>query len=550
MPKCFAVFLTAGRHPILFSLALASFAAVAESRPKVILGSGWDLLDATTEDVWRNRAKFAETGLDGILMSLDRTGADGKRSDGRGILDRVEWQDSDFDRSRKLVAECVACPGLRESMALAFLIPHKRLDWKDDEGWRIAANNVSRLARAAKSCGLKGLVFDHEDYFKQRQFRLNPQDGDFDAVCALARWRGREFFGALFREYSDVRLLFYWMFTEWRDVVRSQDPLSVIRTYKGGDVWPAFLNGLLDVVPPGVRLVDGNESNGYRTDVRKANFQTGAWESLRAVLPLVAPENRAKYLNQVSVGFGIYIDSYVCDESICWAFPPLGGSRAAACRQNVLAAAAVADDCLWVYGEAGAWVDWDDKRSAKMRGKTWNSQLPGVAQTMRLAADRVGAMRDLVAAGQLTNLVADVESKDGKLPPWVTTWTKESRPSDKDIFQYDAAEGAARAGCLKLVGDGTFTVSANGLTPGEAVYVRLKAKGRAPSVNVAWKRNGSWDWNLGSNLLAPEGKDPAAWRTVEGVFVVPDTINGLGVTLSGQASEENAIRFDDIEIWR
>jgi hypothetical protein len=299
-----------------------------------------------------------------------------------------------------------------------------------------------------------------------------------------------------------------------------------------------------------VRFVDGNESNGYRTDVRKTNFQTGAWESLRGVLPLVAPENRAKYLNQVSVGFGIYIDSYVCDDGNIWAFPPLGGSRAAACRQNVMAAAAVADDCIWVYGEAGTWVDWDDKRSSKMKGKTWNSQLTGFSQTMRLAADRVGVMRELAATGRLTNMVAAVESKDGKVPPWITTWTKDPRPSDKDIFQYDAADGASRAGCLKLVGDGTFTVSANGLTPGEAVYVRLKAKGRTPSVNVAWRRNGSWDWNLGSNLLAPTEKNQAVWRTVEGVFVVPDTVDGVGVTMSGQASEENPVRFDDVEILR
>ena len=306
-------------------IAVAGGSALGARTGVTVVGSGWDLLDATTEDVWRNREKFAATGLDGILLSVDRVSSDGVRTNGRRLLAPEEWKEDEFRVSRGQIAECVRCAGLRESMALAFLIPPKRLAWTDDEAWRIAANNAGVLARVAKASGLKGLTLDHEDYTKQRQFRHEPSDPPLAKARELARARGRQFFGALFREFPDAKLLFYWMFTEWREIVRAPDVAAAADVYKGGDLWPAFLNGLLDVVPETATFIDGNETNGYKTDVRKGDFRVAGWESLRDVLPLVAPENRMKYLQRVSVGFGQYLDAYTKPEGTYLAIAQLGG---------------------------------------------------------------------------------------------------------------------------------------------------------------------------------------------------------------------------------
>ena len=534
--------------------ALAAFSAGAARTGVTVVGSGWDLLDATTEDVWRNREKFAATGLDGILLSVDRVSADGVRTNGRRLLAPEEWKEDEFRISRAQIAECVRCAGLRESMALAFLIPPKRLAWTDDEAWRIAANNAGVLARVAKASGLKGLTLDHEDYSKQRQFRHKPSDPPLAETRRLARERGRQFFGALVRGFPDAKLLFYWMFTEWRDVVRAQDVAAAGETFKGGDLWPAFLNGLLDVAPDTVKYIDGNETTGYKTDVRKAAYREGAYETLRDVLPLVAPENRDAYVRRVSVGFGIYLDSYTFPEDNWWAFPALGGSRAASFRQNAIAASEVADDVIWVYGERGAWVDWDRKHTPKLNRPTWESQLPGLARAIRLASGRLSAARKMAAEGAMTNLVTDVESTDGKLPKAFSTYTDE-KPVPADMFAWDMAEGASRPGCLKLIGKGSFLAYVTGLRPGEIIYVRLKAKARAPKATLGWRKGEKWDWSLskpiGSLLLtAAQGSDPSSWRTFEGVFVVPDGVDGAGVGMSNEIPSGEPVFFDDVEVFR
>ena len=61
----------------------ATMAPLPQNARKAIY-FGWDTLGATTEDVWRNREKFAETGFDGIAMPVN-----GETPDGRSFLGRM-----------------------------------------------------------------------------------------------------------------------------------------------------------------------------------------------------------------------------------------------------------------------------------------------------------------------------------------------------------------------------------------------------------------------------------------------------------------------------
>ena len=73
--------------PLLFVGEVFFFGSAAlAAGDKAIIGYGWDFLEATTEDVFRNRAKFADSGVDGVLMSVDGVKADGSRYQGRRVM--------------------------------------------------------------------------------------------------------------------------------------------------------------------------------------------------------------------------------------------------------------------------------------------------------------------------------------------------------------------------------------------------------------------------------------------------------------------------------
>ena len=132
------------------------------------------------------------------------------------------------------------------------------------------------------------------------------------------------------------------------------------------------------------------------------------------------------------------------------------------------------------------------------------------------------------------------------VPPEYVTWTREKNPP-ADRFVRDELEGFSAPGCLRLNGAGSFTATASGLRPGEVLYLRVRAKGAHPTVTVGWKRNGQWDWKIPGETFLGQPRAAAAWRTFEGLVVVPENANGLGFVLG---SIEGTMLYDDVEIWR
>ena len=108
----------------------AGFAA--QTGKKSILGYGWEFLAVGTEDVWRNRDKLAAVGYDGYLLPIDRQATDGSLVRARDLLAEKHRHEPDFDRRVAMLRECLALPGLSESLAFGSLITAKRLAWTDD----------------------------------------------------------------------------------------------------------------------------------------------------------------------------------------------------------------------------------------------------------------------------------------------------------------------------------------------------------------------------------------------------------------------------------
>jgi hypothetical protein len=94
----------------------------------------------------------------------------------------------------------------------------------------------------------------------------------------------------------------------------------------------------------------------YRYSSAKKDFAVSAHSTIRKQIDPVEPENRVKYLTQMQVGFGLYLDMYTTPENAKWYFPPTEGSRLRTFSENLAQAIDVADEYVWVYGEK-CWFD-------------------------------------------------------------------------------------------------------------------------------------------------------------------------------------------------
>ena len=79
-----------------------------------------------------------------------------------------------------------------------------------------------------------------------------------------------------------------------------------------GDLWPAFANGILDVMPWTAKIVEGDET-GYRYESKFNWFYFARNLQRNCALRLVAPEHRDKYRARTSTSFPVYLDAYTDD---------------------------------------------------------------------------------------------------------------------------------------------------------------------------------------------------------------------------------------------
>lgn len=497
---------------------------------KTLVGYGWEFLGATTDDVHRNRAKFAATGLDGVILPIDGKKASGKILHGRYLMSGYRYREDDFKGVVPKLREITACAGLSESMALTMLIPDRRIAWDDDAAWSTVSNNMAIVARLARAGGLKGLTIDHEDYNKALQFWRHTDDPA--DVVSLARLRGRQVFGGMFAEFPDAKILGFWLFSD---------------SYR---LWQSFLDGLLDVAPSTARLVDGNENYGYEADALKDDFRRDVWYVARRLKGIVAPENRAKYDACISVSFGQYMDMYTNERKGTYYFGPLDGSRVARLEDNLANAMRYSDDLVWIYGERGTWIDWDRKDNPKLAYPTWECQLPGVTRALRIAAGDGAAIDADIAAGALTNLIAnaDCDPVPGQDVPFYG-WTRLGEPAPKGIFDYEPEDGFPARGCLKLMGDGCFCLGAGNLKPGETVYLRVWTKGGG-HVGYDWQSGTKRHWYADRNILFPTGRAVGEWKEVFARLRVPEGMDKLNFALyGGTASATSPVLFDNVGLF-
>lgn len=291
-------------------------------------------------------------------------------------MDDAAWTDTAVAKYVALFREIVKRPALKQSFVNVWLVPTSRYDWCDDAEWRKLAESLAVLARMAKRGGLAGIALDSEDYSRVRQFIRADSDLPYAETAKLARQRGRECFSAIFREFPDITLFGFWFLSGTGAYRDSDDPVYLCE--RRNDLWPAFVNGMLDVIPQTARFVDGDEVAGYDGEAENGDFWKNAVTIFNRLLPLVEPENRAKYRSQVVTGAGLYLDSYTTKEGGVLYKGPLDGSRLGRFAANYAQAVRATGGFVWLYGERYGYIPWKNAGNRDWRNhKTWDEALSG-----------------------------------------------------------------------------------------------------------------------------------------------------------------------------
>ncbi len=519
---------------LLFVLAALPPILFAKDVPKKYIFASWELGDVTPQEILAHVDAFDRTGCDGVSYQLRAVlpGATPQRP--RRIMEKPLWTDEELGSLAPVFLKLAEHPSMRHSFFGVNTAPRNaRFRWDDDEAWGVFAANMATLARFARKVGVPGIITDFEDYWRKRQYYWAEGDPAYEEALRLARRRGREVFKGVFDAFPDVTILSFHLFTNDWEYPRVRDPKSLMTAKR--DLFPAFLNGLLDVMPPTAKLVDGFERS-YAAKSSKSTFYRIVRDQRQGILPLVEPENRAKYKTQHSVGFGLFVDAYSdsMKTNSVYYLDAVRGKRSTHLEENLRQATECADEYVWFWGQRGFWIDWpEDLKAPEWRdvfGVSWRKKY--------------------------------VDGKWGRIRPW-----RETLDGDFDLILRGVKDpdGCARVeyerqmaeGRLSNVGpsapsvaaDGRITIRVGGLAVGDWYGVALKMKGDAGGDELWFRFMGKERWRNGPVCLRFGSPDEAGWRMATTLVRIPDECNGLYLR-SMDAVAQKGLTFDGLVVFR
>ena len=540
-----------------FAAALVGSAAAAgpwAAPRKKIIAAGWDIGVARPEQMLADADLLDKTGLDGIVVGLPYE----KCADGK--FHKLGWEtmSSDFITEEvlgKYVSIYKELTFKHRAFADAFLacnwcpIASKRFRWDDDAAWAKFAANMKVIASVARRGGFVGVVGDGEDYGGKYQFFLRADEAPFDVTGPIARERGRQIGRAMFGEFPNMKLLSFWFLSLEQSYARATDAAEAMRGR--GDLWPMFINGILDVMPPEVEFIDGNEhAYGYKSERR--DFDASNVRQLTRAMALVAPENRAKYRAQMRVGFGLYLDQYLRPDGAPGARAAKNGSKAEALRACLEEAAYASDEYVWFWGEKQRWVKWHDLKPPfafmKIGAETWEEKLPGltkaILETKDPKAEIAARLAEFRASGAENLLAAALARKNAN-------WQEKN---SHGTFTTEPGKGSDGGPLLVAEGvsGGCFEPDATGLKKGDVLYGEAYVRGKgADCVLMHWKRNGAWASAVECVLEAFGEPDADGWqRVIVRTPPAPEGMTGVGFKIIRKQRPGERVEVDRAALFR
>lgn len=380
----------------LAALLLTSQPCLGDSTAtgKKLIGYGWGVPD--TEALRRDIRDMEQYPFDGIGFRMKGRYPDGETPIAYYAfrLERIEsaWLETDrenlrhvnFDRFTDNFVVINAAPGT--------------VDWFDDEHWSNAMHNVAVQLEAALIVNVKGILFDPEIYPLRGSMAplwcpkpLADDPALFRRYVSAARKRGRQFVETIGGKLPDavVLCLIQASYAVTKSAaLDSTDPEAALAKTNYA-LLPAFLDGMLDGISPGMRIVDGNEA-AYKY-ASAEEYDAARRLMKEQTLAVIAPENHRKYRKHVEAGQALYMDLVFAGRA------PLP-VEARHFEDRVYHALRTADTYVWCYAESWLWWPPSERR------------LPaGAIEAILNARDRLAgadasARRDLSAAVSPTDV--------------------------------------------------------------------------------------------------------------------------------------------------
>ena len=538
---------------LLLAVPLAACAAQLDPQgayQKKYIAFGWEFGYITPQDFLDHVDEFMKTPLDGVSINVLGDKAAGRRYQCfREICNPPRWTTNSLANLVAPIRRMSEYRCFRNSFISAWQPPKKRLAWTDDEAWGIASNNLRTVAWLAREGHMPGVKFDIEDYTRQRQFFLCDGDLPYDDILPLVRRRGREVFGGIFQEYPDITLFMFWLLSDAPYRYVETDLPGLMR--ERGDLWHAFVNGMLDVLPPTATVVDGEE-DAYKFESSRRDFHALYTRAFNWDLSLVAPENRRKYRAQLSPSAGLFLDMYIPNKP-SWQFEPVEGSMLRHLELNAKQATSSVQEYVWFWSERGRWARWNEElRNDRERlhggaKLVWEDAIPGIFDVLKAIKDPTGflipRLDKAIADGRLTNLVEGVKFDTWKRAP--------AKPATGEAPGRLYRENGEMCG-KGLEVFGCFHTGFKNVKKGDVYYFTGAVKGPKTVASVSFKTpEGKGIYGVKAMLIPSAAPDGDGWRRIADFVTIPEVAGEMGLSLGfeRQGPEETA-RFRDFKVYR
>jgi len=511
--------------------------------PKKYIATGHQFGLATTlSNMLENVSAFDGTAIDGAVLHLNATLPDGKQATTYMTLrDSRPWPRDVFAPEVPRLRELMRHPAFHTVFVRGFGMPRTRIDWKDNAIWAVYAGHLRAIAWAAKAGGARGFLADHEDYFGAKQFLVKDGEGTWEEMASIARRRGRELFQPMFEEFPDAVFFFYRFLVAdpgfWNSYATAADPVTAMKAKR--DLWPAFANGIFDVMPWTAKIVEGDET-GYRYESKFNWFYLARTLQRNGALRLVAPEHRDKYRARVSTAFPVYLDAYTDDcfkPGIEYYRGPVEGARAIHLERNLAQATDAADEYVWLYGEKRAWVHWKGTLDGRvLTDRTWPEMFPGINDVLRANKAPEGFLAECLKHPER------YESVEGKADPWQRTKGCRVGTFDRDGDSYRAT--GVENGCFQ------FVVPAK---CGEYYAVSFAVKNCCSDwVRAGYSsgEKGLNKWLIPGHTVPLSAPDADGWRRGAVLMRVPDCGNSVEFTAGLHLAEGESAWLKDLKFLK
>ncbi len=269
---------------------------------KKLIEFGWD--EPGTAFIREHIDEMEMSPLDGCVFHVDYKKADGSV----GSFTWECWGSKSFtyDELKPAVEDLKATRFRRfTDNFLRFNTTPADRDWFGD--FSPIVNNARLAARAAKEGGVKGILFDIEQYNSPLwQFAWCEKKAGRNMMWEELSRRvtecGAAFVEALQEEYAGIVVFLTFGYSlPWAESNAGKRPL---KDCPYGLLAP-FLDGMLAKASPGITFVDGYELSYTYTDPQR--FQKARETMETGVLPIVA--DAEAYRKKFRFGFGVWMDA-------------------------------------------------------------------------------------------------------------------------------------------------------------------------------------------------------------------------------------------------